>query len=1259
MNRIIAILSALMIITGSARATDITIAANTQPNFNPTNIPAAVTIPNVTIASGANAVLSCSSCFRPQWVGMSGFYITIGTANYYVKSVDSVSQVTLASDCTAFSPATVIWNPYVELRIYADRAFQPLGESYIVQPGSPGSTAWYKRYGASILTINGVRTLYIPEVVIDATTDAVGPTNQARYTAGFYRPDNSLIQFYSCAEQFRVPAITPTSWGALCQFNSPPAIVPPANEAYTKAQIDARLISCSVGQMIYYAATGNQPTCLTVGSGLTITSGSILTTGGTQSAINVVTDYGCNPADGGATDDQVCMQNAINAAAASGGKTVYVPTGVYNVSGLTIPGGVTVTGDGRNRSIIKSTTNAAILSLVEGSGTYQFTGPDIRQLGITGSTTAGTSQVGIYATDDNYMYNVRIDSVDILNTGSDGLFIGKVYSSWFSDLYISNNKGFPVHYDAANMPQNVFDKIYIGTLTATQTGASPSTAPQWDTTAFRIKAGEFTCRGCNGINNVTGGSAWAVVGKKTAVDGANGSAKFTCTDCNLESWTAYGVVSYYGSTVNLRGQTKVQMDNGGIGTGKAIQFDLANDGVDYFADLIMRGYIEDTVQFTKQASSYANSQPIHANGVAPIQTIGRGPEIVTAGSPDRITTFYNSSASAVGYLARADGMAEKITVTATTTLTGPGVRYIETNCGAPCTITIPSAAGYQVSDVITIKDVGSSSVYNVTVNAAGGGTINGAASYVIDRNGQSVSLRADGAGDWRAVGAYLSTAKDVRQAVNLLDFGCDPADNANNDTACILAAIDAAQNSSSKTLYIPTGTFNTAPITVSLNNLTIVGDGMMKSLLKAVGPNQNVISLTGASFAYRLSIQDIGIIGPGIATESTGHCVYINTPGGGQVSEFAFKRMRLTECREDGFHIPYLFNGVFEGNQTDAIAGHHFNLGPANTVTLTANYVHTIKANKVGFKLTGGQYTLIGNNGMAPDSDVTAMWGEFGDNSVPSFFRGTLIGNNIEDIGDIGLLFRQASYGVFHGNIFTTRTSGSSIAMKFEYVDNQMGLFDTATNRLILNVLPPPAAAPTWTNSWPIHSYRPPFMVFGATGADNSFKYYDTALAAVRSLPAWYAANDTTEGDVFAKMSNMAADTMRLGDASTTSGKLAFLNSSNSNRLYLQAGATSTATTFTLPTAAPAGNDYLLKSSTAGVMGWTTVTGTGNAVLATSPTITSPILNNTDFSNLSGSAADGTVIICTDCKPNATTGTCEGSGNGSLAMRISGAWKCN
>ena len=1030
MRTLVAIIS-IMLASVTVHATDVTIGATTQPNFNPSNIGAAVTITNVTVNPGTNATLTCSSCFRPQWVGMSGFYVTVGLNNYYVKSVDSVSQVTLASTCNESSPATVVWNPYVELRIYADRAFQPLGKSYIVQPGTPGSGAWYKRYGASILTVNGVKTLYIPELVIDATTDAVGPTNQARYTAGFYRPDNSLIQYYACADQFRVPATTPTSWGALCQFNSPPAIVPPANEAYTKTQIDARLIPCSVGQMIYYAATGNQPSCLTVGTGLTITSGSILTTGGVPQAINIVTDYGCDPDDDGGSVDQTCFQSAINAAAASGGLSVYVPSGVYNVSGLSVPGGVKVYGDGRTKSIIKSTSNATIVALVEGSGANTFFGPSIRDLGIVGSLTAGTSQDGISATDNTYMFNVRVDSVNIQDAGGDGLFIGNTYSSWFSDIYITNVKEFPVHYNAPNMPHNEFTKIYVGNLTSDKA------------IAYRVRGGEFTCKGCNGINNVIGGSKWAVVGRKNGVDGdtAGLSAKFTCVDCNLETWIANGVLSYYGSTVTLKGNTKVQMDNGGIGTGKPIEFDLTGNGVDYFAELTPRGYIEDTVGFTKALTAYSFNQAIHSNGYPPIQTLGTGPWIVTAGSPDRVSTFYNSSVSATRYLPRADGFGEKITVTGNITLAEPfGVRYIEANCLAACTITIPWAGWYQVADTLTIKDVsGLAGLNNITIASSSGGTINGTSSYVLTRGKEAVILKPDGdtgVGDWRVVESYAPTDIGNKQAVNAADFGCNLADNAADDTACLAAAIAAAQASGGKSLYLPTGTYNTDAITGNVNGLIIEGDGPYRSIIKARGADYNVINVSTPGYGYGLNLRDLGVRGAGKAAGSSGHCIYIKDTNS-YLSEITFENLSLIDCRQDALNVPYIFSGIIERVTTDEVGEDHIDigaLGGSNTVTLLNNYVKTVSAWRVGFRIRAAGAMMMSNNGMAPDSASSAFWGLFGQKYVTA--TATMTSGNTQltsvasgggfNLGDEVILANGVSSGVHLRTVVTAVSTGGN-----------------------------------------------------------------------------------------------------------------------------------------------------------------------------------------------------------------------------------------
>ena len=62
MRTLVAIIS-IMLASVTVHATDVTIGATTQPNFNPSNIGAAVTITNVTVNPGTNATLTCSSCF--------------------------------------------------------------------------------------------------------------------------------------------------------------------------------------------------------------------------------------------------------------------------------------------------------------------------------------------------------------------------------------------------------------------------------------------------------------------------------------------------------------------------------------------------------------------------------------------------------------------------------------------------------------------------------------------------------------------------------------------------------------------------------------------------------------------------------------------------------------------------------------------------------------------------------------------------------------------------------------------------------------------------------------------------------------------------------------------------------------------------------------------------------------------------------------------------------------------------------------------
>ncbi len=83
-----------------------------------------------------------------------------------------------------------------------------------------------------------------------------------------------------------------------------------------------------------------------------------------------------------------------------------------------------------------------------------------------------------------------------------------------------------------------------------------------------------------------------------------------------------------------------------------------------------------------------------------------------------------------------------------------------------------------------------------------------------------------------------------------------------------------------------------------------------------------------------------------------------------------------------------------------------------------------------------------------------------------------------------------------------------------------------------------------------------------------------------------------------------------LGTASSLAGMVRFHNAANAYHFDLIPGSTGADLSWTFPIAAPGGNNYLVSASTAGVLGYTAITGTGSAVLATSPTIATPIITN-------------------------------------------------
>jgi len=699
---------------------------------NPTSVTAAVTNGSTTVTSAA--------LFPPALVGAVGtFAVLIDNVRYQVFYVGSTSSLTLTSPYTGSSGAAQV-------------SFNSVSD--VVQQGAVGSASFYKEIAVSILNPGAGNLLYYPSFILPATTDAP-VNNTARYSLAFYNASGGYLNaLYTCdggVTQLALPPSTPTTFANWCSYSGATAILPDSS-TYTRQQIDARFPSCTAGQSYYFAANGNIVSCLNFGSGLTLTGNTLTASGGGGSAvtdyrgaINVSkAPYSC--VGDGVTSDQTCLASAITAAAAAGGKIVYIPAGTYLVTGLTVPGGVTIVGDGMQKTIIRSVSNATIISAVEGSGAYAFLGPTIRDLKIQGSS-SGASQIGLSADDvvgpDLYFAQGVFENIQISQAGSHGLYVGNAFSSRFVNLYSDDNNGYPFYINSANMPSNHYESLY-----AQETNAGANAG-------FRIAAGNFICISCNGINASAAGSWNVILGQSIAQgDAANVSAFAQWQNSNFESARAGGIDHRYNSVSTFSGHNQFAGDASSSGAYIAMRYEVDTA---LFPPYFGKGTIDSSTIFANSpASFYTNSMPIHANDLPPLSISGQGPGI--AGGA-RQTAYRNTTSSTTQQLYRSDAYFPIVSVTGTASYTNPGPKYFEVTCGSNCTLTLPWPGWYQpASEQIVVKNLSATAVV-VTVNAASGGTIDSAGSYAMSTQYDSVVLMPN------------STALDYRIAAESVSGG--------------------------------------------------------------------------------------------------------------------------------------------------------------------------------------------------------------------------------------------------------------------------------------------------------------------------------------------------------------------------------------------------------------------------------------------------------------------------------------------------------
>lgn len=503
MKKILLTILTLLALTAPAMATDVAIGPSTIPGFNASNLP-----PDVPITAAVtfnSPTVTCSNCFRQQWVGLGGFRVTIIGVPYTVAFVASKSSLTLTTNYAAGDnpTAAIVWHKYVELRIYADSSFQPAGETYVVQPGAPGSGAWHRRVAASVVNELGTNNLYIPQIVLDSTTDSL--TNQsARYYAAFYRPEGAFVQGYDGFDSFALPPTGASTWPDILTFNTRQVIVQD-DTTYTKAQIDAMRTGCTTGQSLFFAVTGLKPACLNFGAGLQLT-GDVLSTlaGGsvyatvaeegtplTQrtilnfigSSVTCVDNAGATRTDCSADADlNALASNATNGFWAAGTNIARTLTGTANEIAITngngtvgnpvwsLPAALTFTGKtvtGGTYSSPALTTPTVGGHLITLANPFTTSGAFALTLTQTGATNVTLPVTGTLSTlagtetlTNKTLTNPRIS--DILDVNGNQIIRLSATGSAVNNLRTINNiAGQPVYVDAFGSDSNI-DLIVSG-----------------------------------------------------------------------------------------------------------------------------------------------------------------------------------------------------------------------------------------------------------------------------------------------------------------------------------------------------------------------------------------------------------------------------------------------------------------------------------------------------------------------------------------------------------------------------------------------------------------------------------------------------------------------------------------------------------------------------------------------------------------------------------------------------------------------------
>lgn len=598
-------------------------------------------------------------------------------------------------------------------------------------------------------------------------------------------------KLYSYAAGTTTPLATYTDYGG-GTANSNPVILDSRGEAnvwFGTAQYKLKLTDADDVE-VYTVDNLNGPDAATLavlaassGSSLIgyINSGSGATARTVQARLRdmlSVKDFGA--VGNGTTNDVTAIQNAINAAAAlpaSGGSsglggisgaTVYFPPGVYRInSGITIPDGVKLIGNGERATVIKYYGSGSAVS-------NPTPGTRIGKIGIMEMTIKdeGTGTIGLDLNSVSYseFTSLWIDGFDTavkINSPTSGWSVYNRFSNVTSNLCttgywltgtssnahtfyacryntdtvnsggigwkIENSNGNQVIACHGDMVSNT---TYFAKLTA-------SSANLTDGNVFwgnRIEGdGSYTVYGFDvGTNvgyTVIGGNYYtAITQSRNLTDNGTG------TNMADPSWTTPGISGYFPWDGVVNGQIVYKRDGSG---GTYNPFMVLNDnnsgsGTPTTLQIITQRQTGQSIQVLRETTAASISGITQAN-----------PCVITTSAAHGITIGSKVALASIGGMTQLNGVTAYVSATTSTTITLGAINstsYTAYTSGGTVT---PQTAQFAVGgDGMIVQQNVSKAASSPTNNALYIGQL-----YVdTNANGAYISYRTGfGAGDWKII----------------------------------------------------------------------------------------------------------------------------------------------------------------------------------------------------------------------------------------------------------------------------------------------------------------------------------------------------------------------------------------------------------------------------------------------------------------------------------------------------------------------------